>query len=413
MTFALSMVASFLLPGWLGAKEWFMSGDYWATVNSAQWVSHLAMGTVYQANPFYSALPGFLLLLSPVVAIGDHFGLVTGYAMPLRYPSMWLLVGPACFVMGSTFVFGVDYLCETLYISQFRRRMILVVSSPLIGVATLVVAGHPEDLLALGFACLAFGFLLRGNAIAGAWMIAVAILMQTWAGLLLPTFIMASPVRKRVPVAIRAIGPPASLGALLLALDFRHAELDLLKQPLVGFGQHLPWWKVAPTVIIKGYSRYPIVGIAGSNSRIGAVLVALILGILVSRTKKPELVIGAGALSLAARGIFESEFWPYYLVPATVFLLISAASSTSTKRWIAASVLALELYLTAPASYIYVSYSPWLALALLFATSIGSFMLGTGNAFVEKVIFQESSVAKIWRKTPWRGLAGDSLIDLE
>ncbi len=83
MTFALSMVASFLLPGWLGAKEWFMSGDYWATVNSAQWVSHLAMGTVYQANPFYSALPGFLLLLEiedPMVTLKAYDDGQMGYS---------------------------------------------------------------------------------------------------------------------------------------------------------------------------------------------------------------------------------------------------------------------------------------------------------------------------------------------
>ena len=419
ITFALSMVASFLLPGWLGAKQWLMSPDYWWTVNSAQWVSHLAMGTVYQANPYYSALPGFLLLLAPVVAIGDHFGLRTAYAVALPYPSMWLLVGPVCFAIGSTFVFGVDYLCETLSVSQFRRRAILAISSPLIGVVTLVIGGHPEDLLALGLACLAFGFLLRGNVPAGAWVLAVAILMQTWAGLLLPTFIMVCPVGRRVSTAIRAIGPPAALGGLLLALDFRHASMDLLEQPMVNMGQHLPWWNLAPSISITGYSRHPLLAIAGSSSRFGAVLLAVVLGILVSHSKKPELVVGAGALSLAARGIFETEFWPYYLAPAALFMMVYAATSTSRKRWLAAFVLAIEFYLTAPTAYLGFSYSSWFALALLVSTSLGSFTLAVEGDFTKlKVIslkkaFLEASIVEAWRKSPRGELPGDTFLDLE
>ena len=419
ITFALSMVASFLLPGWLGAKQWLMSPDYWWTVNSAQWVSHLAMGTVYQANPFYTALPGFLMLLAPFVAIGDHFGLITAYPMALPYPSMWLLVGPVCFAIGSTFVFGVDYLCETLSVGQFRRRSILAISSPLIGVVTLVIGGHPEDLLALGLACLAFGFLLRGNVAAGAWVLAAAILMQTWAGLLLPTFIMACPVGKRVSTAIRAIGLPTAIGGLLLALDFRHASLDLLEQPMVNIGQHLPWWNLAPLISISGYFRHPLLAEVGSSSRFGAVLVALVLGILVSHSKKPELVVGAGALSLAARGIFEVELWPYYLAPAALFLMIFAATSTSPKRWLAAFVLGIQFYLSAPAAYLGISYSPWLVLALLVVTSLGSFTLAVESDFIKsnvtslKSVFQEVSITELRRKLPRCESSGDSFIDLE
>ncbi len=378
ITFALSVTASFFLPAWFGAHQWLMSSDYWWTVNSAQWVSHLALGTVYQANPFYSALPGFLILLAPVVALGDHLGLAVGLPYPLAYPPMWLLVGPFSFACGSTFLLGVDYLGETLGIPSIRRRIILAVSSPLIGVVTLVIGGHPEDLLALGLACLAFGLLLRGNAGAGAWMLALAVLMQTWAGLLLPTFVMASPVGERIRTAVRATGPPAALGALLLALDSRHAAVDLLQQPMVNAGQHLPWWQMAPVMTITGTYGPPIRAIMGSSSRFGAVIVALAMGLVALRSKNPKAIIAAAALSLTARGVFETEFWPYYLAPAAMLLIVLAGTSPSGKRWLGAFALALELYLVAPAAYIGVSYPPLLALVLLLVTSLSSLAAAGG-----------------------------------
>ena len=376
--FALSMICSFLLPQWLGDKSWVLSPDYWQTISSAQWVSQGAAGTVYQANAFYTALPGYLLLLAPVVALGNHLGLVVGFPRPLPYPSMWILVGPFSFVTGATFILGVDYLCDSLNIGTARRRAILATSGPVVGVVTLVIGGHPEDLLALALSCFAFGFLLRGRPGPAAWMLAAAILMQTWAGLLLPTFVMAIPPGMRLRSAARAAGPPAALGALLLALDFKHASRELLKQPMMNLGQHLPWWQMASRMPVA-VNGHVIQAVVGSTSRLGAVLVALAVGLLSLRARKPETLIAAAGLALAARGIFETEFWPYYLAPACILLAVYAAKSPSRTRWIVASLCALGLYVSAPESYLGISYSPWLALSLLLLASTGSLVIAGGN----------------------------------
>jgi len=359
---------SFWLPGWLGYHQWFLSGDVWASVGSASWVASGAIGTVYQANPWYAALPGFFVILAPVVAIAEHLGLVAGAPIPLAHPSMWRLVGPVFFACGVASLPALDYLSATLGLSKLRRRGLLAAVATLVVVPTPGFAGHPEDLLALAGAMVFLARFVKGRHCSGAWALCAAVLMQTWAGLLIPLAIGAAPKGARRGVALRAAGLPALVGALLLALDWPHALLDLLGQPMPNRGQLLPWHNLAGHLAIA-LPKTTVMVMEGSKSRTGAVLVALGVGWLASRRPLGPQIVGLAAVVTFARGLFEVELWPYYLAPAAVLAAVYGAwalERSSRALW-ACWVGAFCLYGCAPMAYFGVSYQPWLALGLLLA----------------------------------------------
>jgi hypothetical protein len=373
---------SMALPAWL-FHSWSTSPDLWWTTNSAQWVSHGAIGTVYEANPWYSALPGYLILYAPVVALGDHLGLVTNYPIHFAYPSMWLVSGPFFFVTSATCTLGVDYLADTLYVSPARRRVLSITISLLVVVPTAFYAGHPEDLLALALSCLALSLLFRKQVKGAALVLAVAIMMQTWAVLLLPVLVAASPAGQRLKSAIRASALPALVGLLLLALDFRYAVKDLLDQPMVNLGQHLPWWSLARRMTVS-YGSNPkaptIHATAGASTRILAVLIAMAVAVLVVKDNRPGRVMTACAIALLARGVFETEIWTYYLAPAAVFLalLLASQSSLRTKQWVIGGLATFTVYAGSAGAYGLVVMPPLVALALLVVSGMVALGMGAG-----------------------------------
>lgn len=360
-----SFVLGYLLPP---PHPWIMSADVWSTTASAQYVSFGGLGSIYSLHPFYSALPGFLMLMAPVVALGDHLGLVTGYPFPLARAPMWLVVGPFFFVCGSTAVPAVDYLAQTLAISQRRRKMLTVMVAFVAG-PTAGIFGHPEDILALGLCCVALAWLLQGRVAGAAVTLSLAVLMQTWAVLLIPILVAATPAGGRVRALFRSAALPAAVGIALLALDWPDASTVLLHEPMTGRGQHLPWWGLAGHVMTTQLG-HPLEAVTGSSTRSLALVTAVLAGWYVIRRATPERIMLATAVALYARGLFETEFWPYYLAPAAVFFAISGALATrgSAKRLAVVLTGAGLLYASAPMSYNGIQYPAILALTLMIAT---------------------------------------------
>ena len=373
MTMVASAFLSFWLPMILGVHEWFMSGDAWLTVNSAQWVSHGAIGTVYEANPWYSALPGFLVLLAPVVALADHLGMVTSYPVPLPYPSMWLIVGPFFFLCGGIAVLGVDYLMNALSIDTGRRRTALILIGFLLIAPTPGFAGHPEDVLTIALVCFCIASATRQNWMRAMLILSAAVMVQTWAGLLIPALVAASPAGLRLRNLVRASLLPGACAALLLILDFKPASTDLLKQPMANRGQELPWWHMAGHMLVNDGSAIVSVAI-GSSSRWLAVLTAALLGLVILRHPSPTNLVAVGALALLARGFFETEIWFYYLAPASTLFVVFVAASTrgNAKRWIVGTVFALLMTIAWPGATFSISISPMVAELVLLTCGAGA-----------------------------------------
>src|SRR5579875_334741 len=198
LTVAACAFAVFVFPMLLGDRLWMPMGDAKWTIQSAQYVANGGLGYIYSANTQFLPLPGFLLVLAPFAAIADHFNLINDFPAVVPHPSIYLVMGPAFFVTGATAVLGVDYLAATLGIGRARRRIIAPLTGLFVVGPTVCWMGHPEDMLALCLASFALGLLIRGRHEVAAVVLALAILMQPWALLLIPVLVAATPAGRRV-----------------------------------------------------------------------------------------------------------------------------------------------------------------------------------------------------------------------
>lgn len=378
---------SFGMPYLLGVpSQWIMSRDVWTTTNAAQYAWNGGPGFVYSANPWFAALPGFVYLYAPVVALAGHFGLVTSYPVTLAKPSMWLVSGPFFFMCGATAVLGVDYLAETLQVKTARRKLItLAVALAVVG-PTPGFEGHPEDMLALALVCLSFALAFRGRFAGAAVALSFAVLMQTWAGLAIPVLVAAAPPGVRLKTLVRAAAAPAVLGLTLLAVDFHQASMDLLRQPMPDTGQHLPWWGLAPHVAVSTiYGTQNMV--AGSTTRWLAVVVAVAAGWFVRNRRDPRSVAVALSVAMFARCFFEVEYWPYYFAPAVVALVVVGALVTqgAPKRFATLCAGATLLYLSSAGSFLGGLLPAWLEMAVVVSAASMCFSSLSGpGAVAEK-----------------------------
>lgn len=370
---------SFAVPHLIGSPhQWGMSDDVWATTNSAQYVANGGAGALYSANPWFSALPGFLYLYAPVVALGDHLHLSVGYPYPIPRPTMWLLTGPFFALVGSTTVLGVDYLADTLGLSRPRRRLLALGVALLAVAPTVVDAGHPEDLLAITLSCVSLSLLLRGRIGAAGYVLALAVTMQTWAGLLIPVLVAASPAGTRLRGLLRSALLPAALAVMLLASDWKDASLQLLRQPLTMTGQALPWEHLLPQLPIDYFGTHAHL-LVGSTTRSVAVLAALAAAFYVYRRPSADRLMLAAAVVLYCRGIVEADYWPYYFLPGAIVLAVLGLWKTAgrPRRAAVGAVAAFAVYGSAPLAYNSVGYSPYVALFVL----VASLLLCLGAAY--------------------------------
>lgn len=355
------MGLSLSLPWLLGGKGWWIGSDVWWTVGSSRWMADGGVATVYQANPWYAALPGFLAVIGPVVRLGDALGLVDGAPFPIAYPSMWLLIGPVFSLLGAVTVPAADGLAESLGVTARRRRALAVGTGLLVVVPTVVVAGHPEDLLALAGVAAALTQLRAGRYQRAAALLALAILAQTWAGLLLPPLLALCPPGRRLRFALLAAVPPAAVG-LAYVLSDPHAAASILGQPMPNRGQRLPWWHLAPRMTVW-YDGVRMSVVSGSAPRFVAVLASCAGGVTVARLRDrlPGVVTAAavpGAV-LAVRVLCETEMWPYYAMPAAVMLGVASLAASSRPRRLVGALCAVALAVNPPLSYIGRSIPPW------------------------------------------------------
>ena len=371
-TVGIGLFATFNLPHLLGDQQWLTLGDAKWTVQSAQRVSWGAIGTVYSINMQYLPLPGFLIVLAPAVALGNHLGYVNSYPYVLDYPTMWIVVVPVFLVTGSMSILGADYLADTLRVTTIRRRWLAVAIALLVVLPTCLWAGHPEDLLALGLSCLSVALLLRHRPFGAAIALTFAVLMQPWALLLIPTIVVATPPGRRIRVLIYATALPAVTAIGLLATDFHDAYRSLILQPMQGIGQRLPWWDMAHRMTIVQNGVHDTVRV-GSTPRLFAVILAVLIPVALRNDIRPRTVMLAASVALIGRGAFETQFWCWYLAPAAVFLALSIAAGARSKlRWTLGALCTFVLYGFAAGSYDGRSFPPMIGLALLLATAGGA-----------------------------------------
>ncbi|HET9731741.1 MAG TPA: hypothetical protein VFP54_03600, partial [Acidimicrobiales bacterium] len=263
-----------------------------------------------------------------------------------------------------------DYLASVLGVSRARRRVLAPALGALVVVPTCCWAGHPEDLLSLTLSCIALAWVLQARHLRAALVLSVAIMMQPWALLLIPLLVVCAPSHLRVRSVVYSSTLPAVTGLTLLAIDFKDASRSLILQPMEGVGQHLPWWAFShPLVGQFAGATGPLR--VGSGPRAFAVLAAVVAAWTIRNNVRPVTILTAASVVLAARGIFETQVWCYYLAPAAVFMALLASTQLNTRRWIVGTLLAFVFYAYAAASYNSFSMPPLVALAIMLACLAG------------------------------------------
>lgn len=373
VTIGLAMFATFFLPGLLGLHQWLSLGDARYTVQTAQYVANGGAGYVYSANTQFLPLPGFPILMAPFVVVADHYNLQNSYPFFLHYPSIWPVIAPLFAVFGATAILGVDFLAATLEVPTGRRRILAVGIAATVVLPTVCWAGHPEDLLALALASLSLALVLRGRHGAAAMMLALAVLMQPWALLFIPLVAVAAPEGLRLRSLVYSSAFPALCGLTLLALDWKDAYRALILQPMQGRGQHLPWWALGHPMSLLQEGAPTMVRV-GSGPRALAVLTALVGAWWIRRCVRPDTIMLVAAAALAARGIFETQVWCYYLAPAGVFLALAAAMSRDRRRWVIGGLCGFVFYGCVAASYDAWQMPSFLALGILCASAGGALL---------------------------------------
>ncbi|HET6874532.1 MAG TPA: hypothetical protein VFH70_07125, partial [Acidimicrobiales bacterium] len=372
-TVAFAVFATFFLPTLLGDPQWLTLGDARFTAQTAQYVANGGAGYVYSANTQFLPLPGFPILLAPFVRIGQNFGLQNGYPFMLQYPSMWLIIAPLFALFGSTAIVGVDFLAATLGIAKGRRRVLAVMIAATVVLPTVCWAGHPEDLLALTLSAVSLAMVLRQRHAGAAVVLALAVLMQPWALLFIPLVAVAAPVGFRLRSLFYSSALPGLCGLTMLALDWKDAYRALILQPMQGLGQHLPWWSLGrPMPLVQ--EGIPTIVRVGSGPRALAVLTAIVGAWLIRRCVRPDTIMLVAAAALAARGIFETQVWCYYLAPAGVFLVLAAAMSHDRRGWVVGGLCGFVFYGCVAASYDAWQMPSFLALAILCASAGGALL---------------------------------------
>lgn len=344
----LALLWSFFFgPLVLHVNSWLISPDVWWTARATSAVAAGDLAHVETAGGYIGALPGLEILLAPVAWIGHRLGLVAGRPFPLARPNLWLAYGPVFFALSTVAPAGLGALAAAVGVGRSRRRALVTWTAVSSAFLVVLVGGHPEDALALGLAAAAFALLVSGRSAAAGWVLAGAILFQDWAGLLLPLLVAASPPGRRFDTFLRTAGAPTSLGLLLFGFDPRAAWRWLVAQPQLHVEQRTPWWGVARHVRILASGAFTTTGghsavLAGPDRSL-AVLLAIGLALWVARRPDTNALLAAATLVLFGRDAVEATLFPYYIVPASAFLVLLAVRARRPGRVALGLVVATAL----------------------------------------------------------------------
>jgi len=299
---------------------WLAPADIWGTIRAAHWIDWGAFSYIYSSRAGLVTLPGFHVLLAPVVALSSALGLsesAPGIAPGVPKPQEWLLVGPIVLACSAMVLFAVDALARRLGGGLSRRRLLSLGAAAGLW-PTVAIWGHGEDVLALGLAIYALVAILNDRLVAAGWLLGAALAMQLYVVALVPLFIGVVGFRKGAALIARGSIIPGFLLTAVLVPNFHGSIHALLDQPNFPSIDHAtPWVLLAPKLAHGA--------VAAGPGRIVGLGLAVAGGFLAKRIRhKPVWIVWLAAVVLATRCLFESVMDPYYVMPAVVVALVAA-----------------------------------------------------------------------------------------
>lgn len=301
-------------------EYWITPPDLWATVRAAHWVSWGDLPYVYSANSGLVTLPGYPILIAPVVALVSALGMPISVPPYFLFrPTAWYLIGPFVLASSGLALVAFDRLAARLGATS-RRRAFLAVAAAAALWPSLALWGHPEDVLAVGLCALALLAAFDGRVGKAGWLLGGALCMQLLAILALPVVLGAVGPRRSWALLWRAGFLPGVLAAAVLVPNFEQSWRVLTQQPNFPGVDHPTPWVLMSTTLAPGV-------VSAGPGRLLGLAAAAACGAVAWRRRHDLLAVAwLAALAMAARCAFEAVMDPYYLTPAVVLALVVAAA---------------------------------------------------------------------------------------
>ena len=315
---------------------WVIPVDIWLGVRNAHYVGWGGLSFVYNSHTYLAALPGFSVVMWPIVTLTSALGLSESSPfVQVPEPHAWYLVGPFSMAMAGVALFALNSLACRLDVPSRSRRVLTVACGVALWPAV-CIWGHPEDVVALGLATYALIFLLDGRWTGAGWLFGIAIAMQLYVIVLVPLIIGFVGWRIATAVLARSAIVPGFFLVAVLVPNFHNSIRALLNQTSFPMANHpTPWVLIAPKLSASS--------VAGGPGRVIGLIVAVALALPAYRWRgNPRAIVWLAAAVLGTRCLFEPVMVPYYIVPMVALALVAGASS-GWIRWVLVAATGLGL----------------------------------------------------------------------
>jgi hypothetical protein len=322
-------------PELSGRAGWSVPNDLWGTMIAASRLLHGNLAGLYTHPTGLITLPGGAIILVPVVAVIDAFG-VSLHLQSAHNPDppAWLLAGPYQTAISGVALFAADAIAEHLGLTRGKR--ILVAGASAIALWNVSLRwGHPEDAVAVGLFLYAVLALSSGKIIRCSWLVGAAVAIQPLVLLALPVLLIMLPVRRIPAFLTRAAIPGTVLLAIAAAANWPATYAAVFTEPnWPHVDKPTPWLALA-TPLGQG-------AVAAGPVRLIAIAAACACAIAAARqcrgalpsdpeAMRPQALLRLLwwiAVALALRSVFEPVMVAFYLWPVLAIALI-----TATARW--------------------------------------------------------------------------------
>jgi hypothetical protein len=329
-------------PAVEGYRGWEFPGDAWVFVAPARHILRAQIFWVYNGNPYFVYPPGVALVLAPVVALGGLLHLSDNLQDP-SHPTLWLLLGPAGLALTVPLLRSARSLLRSLGV---RERVVGVQAGLTVGfvLATAVIYGHYEELLAAGCLLASIRSSREHRSGRAALWLGAAILAKQWALFALPFVFLRTPRWRRLECLALSIGPLVAFSYFALVLDWSDARVALLDARSWTDHGHVALWSHPAALVGVPAGPFRLAQLVGGM---------LLVGWWVWRDRDVSRFLGVLAIALSVRLLLEPTVYSYYAALVVAFSILHAAATG--RRWWIPLVwgVALELLFTID------SASPW------------------------------------------------------
>ncbi len=347
------------------ASLWVMPSDIWTTYGAANAVAHGHFASIYGGG--FLAFPGFLAVLAPLGALAGRFHtayvqvtshghpftgshVVTGNGTPTIlfdglvndgnlyavHQGVFALLAPFILLVSCTAVFACDAMAEFLEIVRWRRAILSGVEAILLW-GLVVVAGHPEDALAVALVTWALLWAFRDRWAGAGWLFGIALAIQPLVLVIFPVLLVLGGRQRTIGLLVRGAVPAAAviIGPLVAdPHDTLHAVVDQPTFPNLAGNFKTLWTPLAPHLGSHGGTET----VGGGPVRLVALALAAGIGWFTLRWRqRPEMIVWAAAVALALRVYTESVMTAYYTWPALALGVVIACRAVTWRFWVAVS----------------------------------------------------------------------------